>query len=357
MPGHSFSGSVLRAELFQHVGLYRAVLLKLACGQDQFLAGEKFPDPGFFILARADCGFEQRCFRDRKQDGPGGRGGIEPGLRKRLVQLLAGIPGALPGLFEAAPRGVCSFQERRGFIEGAQAAAECRVARTQFAQCVIQGVRLFLDFHEGGLSLRHAGIGCGPSRFRSSDVFVQFCPALAAGGEVSGRPDCLVRPLLRPGRVRARFLRREIAALGRQHGDLLPRFGKFFVQRCQDRFRSLAGFLSRAFRVSNGQRGRGRRSRTRVLGAAAHGAGLRRPQLGSKLRSCIGEPLFPQVQPPLAVVLVVVPGQAVPFGNAGTDPDRCSVAADDGDEFLRGCGLLGPQLGFGSEFLEGLHAR
>ncbi len=53
-----------------------------------------------------------------------------------------------------------------------------------------------------------------------------------------------------------------------------------------------------------------------MLGAPAHRAGLGRQQLGSEFRRGVGEPLFPQIQPALTVVLVLVPGQAVPFRNA-----------------------------------------
>ena len=79
-------------------------------------------------------------------------------------------------------------------------------------------------------------------------------------------------------------------------------------------------------------------------------------ELGGELGRGVGEPLLTEVQPVLPPVLVHVPGRGMLFCDCRALGLGGEEAANDGHEFVGCRGLLGAQLDFRGQFLEGTDA-
>ena len=264
----------------------------------------------------------------------------------------------------AARAAACSSRVRAASARSSTAAvpssAAMRLARAgwparSLSRATFEGIGLLLDFRERGFGLGDAGCRVRLRPLGGGDLLVQFGVPRPAGGKVRRRAARLRRrvPAARAA-SRAASSGGGVAALGRQDGDVLLGLGEFAFERREGGLRRLAGQLRGLFGLGHGQGGRRGRGGGRMLGAAADRARDAGQQLGGEFGRGVGQPFLAEVQPALAPVLVLRPGPR-PWRSATARAVRLGggVAAGPGPEFVRGGGLLGPQLDFRGEFLEG----
>ena len=190
------------------------------------------------------------------------------------------------------------------------------------------------------------------ARLGAGDLLVQFGVPRAVGGKIRRCAACFGGAFLRQGGFQGGVLGRGVAALGRQHGDLLLGLGEFTFERREGGLRRLAGVLRGLLGLGHVQGGRCGRGGGRMLGAAADGARDAGLQLGSEFGRGVGQPFLAEIEPALAPVLVLRPGAAVAFGDGSAVLLGRGVAPDQDQQFLGGGGLLRPQLHLGGEFFE-----